>query len=285
MALRMSHRGTRTMVQCEGGRPQRHRESFNSVAALYNRYRRGYPPAVVDAVLGVAGIGPGSRVLEIGPGTGQLTWHLLQRGAAVTGVELGPELAALAQQNLAGFPDFEMFVSSFEDWPLPARPFDVVVAATAFHWVDEAVRTTKAARALGPTGVLVAIYPHQVMTSDGGFFEASQRCYLQWGLSTDPDWRAPHPHELGDTYPDIDACPAFTAVTRHRIPCPQRFTTAEYVGLLRTDSLVLTLPEPDRPGFLADMRTLIDSEFGGMVRRGFVYEVVTAMKRPHQDGP
>ena len=285
MALGISQRGARTMVQREGDRPQRHRESFNSVAALYNRYRRGYPPAVVDAVLGAAGIGPGSRVLEIGPGTGQLTWHLLQRGAVVAGVELGPELAALAQQNLAGFPDFGMFVSSFEDWALPARPFDVVVAATAFHWVDEAVRTTKAARALGPAGVLVAIYPHQVMTSDGGFFEASQRCYLEWGLSTDPDGHLPYAHELEAMYEDIDHCPAFVAVTRRRIPCAQHFTTTKYIGLLGTDSLILTLSEPDRQGFLADMRTLIDSEFGGMVRRGFVYEVVTAMKRLHQDGP
>ena len=273
------------MARREGGGPRRHRAAFNGVAVLYNRYRRAYPPNVVDAVVEAARIAPGSRVLEIGPGTGQLTRPLLQRGAAVTGVELGPELAALAQQNLAGFPGFKVCVSSFEDWTLPAQPFAAVVSATAFHWVDEAVRAAKAARALGPVGVLVAIYPHQVVTADGGFSAASQRYYLDWGLSTDPAWHLPYAHELESMYEDIDHCPAFAVVTRRRIACTRRLTTAEYVGLLQTDSLVLTLSEPDRQGFLADMRALIDSKYGGAVQRGFVYEVVTAMKRPHQDGP
>ena len=63
---------------------------------------------------------------------------MLSRGAAVTGVECGPERAALAQLNLAHFPDWEMCVSSIEDWTLPAQPCEAVVSATAFHWVDKA---------------------------------------------------------------------------------------------------------------------------------------------------
>jgi 16S rRNA A1518/A1519 N6-dimethyltransferase RsmA/KsgA/DIM1 with predicted DNA glycosylase/AP lyase activity len=38
----------------------------------------------------LTGIGPGSRVLEIGPGTGQATLSLAERGCRVVAVELGP---------------------------------------------------------------------------------------------------------------------------------------------------------------------------------------------------
>lgn len=66
---------------------------------------------------------------------------------------------------------------------------------------------------------------------------------------------------------------------RHRIRNIRRFTADEYIGLLRTDSLILTLPEPGREGFLSDLRSLIEAEYTGMVSRTFVYEIVVATKR------
>lgn len=45
-------------------------------------------------------------------------------------------------------------LADFETWPLPKEPFDAVVSATAFHWIDAAVRMAKAADALRPGGVL-----------------------------------------------------------------------------------------------------------------------------------
>lgn len=52
-------------------------------------------PDVLEAILDEAGVGPGDRVLEIGPGLGVLTGALLDAGASVTAVELDPRLAAL----------------------------------------------------------------------------------------------------------------------------------------------------------------------------------------------
>lgn len=256
----------------------RSRESFNGVADLYDRYRRGYPIEVLGRIEKMADIGLGSRILEIGPGTGQLTRPLLERGASVIAIELGQNLAARAQRNLEHFPRFEITVVSFEDWPLPTRPFDTVISATAFHWVDAKIRAAKSAQALRPEGTLVAIYPHQVLGGDAGFFLDSQRLYRQWGLSTDSKWRPPYEHDLSAAYQDIDQCPDLVSVTRRRIRKTQRFTTDEYVGLLRTDSLVLTLSEPHREGFLNDMRRLIDSHHAGMISRTFVYEIVAAKK-------
>jgi 16S rRNA (adenine1518-N6/adenine1519-N6)-dimethyltransferase len=57
-------------------------------------------PDVLETILGEAGVGPGDRVLEIGPGLGILTGALLDAGAAVTAVELDWRLAALLRGRL-----------------------------------------------------------------------------------------------------------------------------------------------------------------------------------------
>src|SRR5215470_1955107 len=85
-------------------KPVRRRESFDTVAAEYDRYRLPYPDAVIEAVLALSRLHRGSRVLEIGCGTGQLSVPLARLGVALTAVELGSHLAARARQNLKGFP-------------------------------------------------------------------------------------------------------------------------------------------------------------------------------------
>ena len=59
------------------------------------------PPRVEGRLLQALGIGPGDRVLEIGAGSGFLTWLLAQRAAHVTSIELKPALAERARANLA----------------------------------------------------------------------------------------------------------------------------------------------------------------------------------------
>lgn len=57
-------------------------------------------PNTVRAIVERAGIGPGERVLEIGPGLGSLTLGLLEAGAAVAAVELDRALAAMLPTTL-----------------------------------------------------------------------------------------------------------------------------------------------------------------------------------------
>jgi 16S rRNA A1518/A1519 N6-dimethyltransferase RsmA/KsgA/DIM1 with predicted DNA glycosylase/AP lyase activity len=87
-----------------GARGGRRKESFDVAASDYARYRSGYPAEVVDDVVTASRLRRGSRVLEIGCGTGQLSVPLAQQGAELVAVELGPNLAAIARRNLADFP-------------------------------------------------------------------------------------------------------------------------------------------------------------------------------------
>jgi len=57
-----------------------------------------------------------------------------------------------------------------------------------------------------------------------------------------------------------------------------RHTTTSYIGWLTTDSLVNTLDDEAKRGFLSDMQQLIESRYDGNVSRNYVYEVITATR-------
>jgi 16S rRNA (adenine1518-N6/adenine1519-N6)-dimethyltransferase len=58
-------------------------------------------PDVLQAILDLAEVAPGTRVLEIGPGLGILTGGLLEGGAEVTAVELDRSLVAYLRERFA----------------------------------------------------------------------------------------------------------------------------------------------------------------------------------------
>ena len=253
---------------------RRRPESFDEVATLYDTFRPATPPEVVAAVIESARLAPGSRALEIGCGTGQLSVPLAAHGVDLVAIEPGRHLAALAERNLAQFATARVDVSSFEAWPLPWRPFDAVVCANAFHWLDPETRFARCAGALRAGGRLTILHTHHVAGGTESFFVDTQPIYCEWGLSADPDFRPPEPDDFTASYQELDVRPEFTAVTRRRLEIPMPHTTESYVGWLRTDSLVNTLEADARRGFLDDIAALIDSEYGGSVVRNFVYELV-----------
>ena len=149
------------------------RSTFDSVASLYDEARPGYPERLFDDLAALSGTGPGAKALEIGCGTGQATVPLARRGYRVLCVELGANLAAIARSKPTGYPDARVLASSFEGWPLEEEAFDLVVSATAFHWVGSAVRYQKSAQALRPGGSLALIWnTHHPEGSTEGFPDA-----------------------------------------------------------------------------------------------------------------
>lgn len=254
----------------------RRKESFDEAAADYNRWRAGYPEEVVEDILASGCIESFSRVLEVGCGTGQLSVPLANRAVELVAVEFGSSLAALARRNLARFPKARVETAAFEDWPLPAEPFDSVVVANAFHWLDPEVRFSKSARALKLGGCLIIAHAHHVRGGTPGFFEETQRYYMKWGLSDDPFFRPPAARDAPIMHPELDERPEFGPVRRNRFEIPRQHSAESYVGWLKTDSLIATLDPAAREGFLDDIGALIDTKFHGTVSRNFLYEVITA---------
>ena len=147
-----------TAAETEQQRSRRHRQRtlFDGVARLYADTRPGYPAGLVESLVAAAGVGAGSPVLEVGCGTGQLTGDLARFGLDLTAIDIGPAMITAARQHL-GDAAVSFLASSFEDFAAADSSFDLIVSATAFHWIDPEVRFSKSARLLRPGGWLALL--------------------------------------------------------------------------------------------------------------------------------
>ena len=252
------------------------RSTFDGAAELYARVRPGYPAALFDDLAELTGIGPGARVLEIGPGTGQATLPLARRGCQVVAVELGAGLAAVARRNLSGFPSVEVITAAFEEWPLPKQPFDLVLAATAFHWIDPAVRVDKVADALRPGGSLATVTTHHIAGGDESFFAQVQDCYVRWDPDTPIASSLKPAVDIPSSHYELDRSARFRPGVLRRYEWERSYTTASYRELLLTYSGHRALEPNAQSNLLSCITQLIDTGYGGQIAKRYLTELRVA---------
>jgi ubiquinone/menaquinone biosynthesis C-methylase UbiE len=254
------------------------RDSFDSIAEVYDRARPSYPERLVDDLIALAGIGEGSRVLEIGPGTGQLSVPMAERGASLVAVERGPNLAEVARRKLSRFEHADVVVADFDRWEASPSSFDIVVAATSFHWLDPSTRVARCGEILRPGGSMVIVQTRWgVSPGVDPFFAASQACYARWDPNHDHTFRQPRPQDVRPPCGDLRT-PEFAQAAHRRYLFARDHSAATYCDLLATFSDVLALEEGRRSGFLACMSGLIDTQFGGRIVRHDLYDLCVARR-------
>lgn len=252
------------------------RHTFGSVAELYDRARPGYPAAIFDDLAELAHLEPGSRVLEIGPGTGKATAELVRRGYAVTGIELSAELAEIARLNV---PEARVEVGDFESWEPREAGFDAVAVFNAFHWIDPEIRYAKPARLLRPGGVLGVVgAPHVMLPEDDPFWAEVQEDYD--AVVPHPDNRPPPPPEQIEGWADDWRASGFFERVEERSHLMTLTYTADgYVALLGTFSENLALPAEQRDELFRRIHARIEAQPGGTVTKRQL-AVLTVGQRP-----
>jgi protein-L-isoaspartate O-methyltransferase len=253
----------------------RRRAGFDRVARLYDQVRPSYPPALFDDLAELTGIG---RVLEIGCGTGQATVELARRGHPVVAVELGPNLAEIARANLADFDRVRVETGDFERWTTTEPGFDVVFAATAFHWLTTPTRHQRTADLLRPGGALATVTTHHVAGGTAAFFVDAQLCYRRYDPTVPPHLRL---SPAGRIPLDPDVGPRYGRPVFRRYEWDVDYRTAEYLDVLRTYSPTLALSRLAGEGQLREIGALIDGRYGGRITKRYLVELRVA---PLADG-
>ncbi|MEI6211615.1 MAG: 16S rRNA (adenine(1518)-N(6)/adenine(1519)-N(6))-dimethyltransferase RsmA [bacterium] len=86
---------------------------------------------ILEAIVDAAGVRPGQRILEIGPGLGVVTAELLCRGARVTAIEKDHRLAARLAEVFGSEPGLQLIAADALEVDLDAllaEPFDALVS-------------------------------------------------------------------------------------------------------------------------------------------------------------
>ena len=88
--------------------------------------------AIIGKILDHAEVGPGMAVLDVACGTGVMFDYYLERGvASVTGVDISPEMAKIAQSKYAGESRVQVICADVEEYPFTEK-FDRIVVYNAF---------------------------------------------------------------------------------------------------------------------------------------------------------
>jgi ubiquinone/menaquinone biosynthesis C-methylase UbiE len=226
---------------------EQRRVLFDDVAGLYDATRQGYPAEVADAVIANAAIGPGAAVLEIGCGTGQFTRQLAGRGFNLTAIDIGAAMVRAARRNVADV-TARFRACSFEDFA-DSGPFDLIVSATAFHWIDPSVGLAKAARLLRPGGWLALLttgerYPPPLQGKLRDLWVRYSHQSGEW--ANQPGWLAAL-RESG----------LFGMTVEANHSAALRLPAETVIGVERTRATFLSYTEQEQADFTAELTALL----------------------------
>jgi SAM-dependent methyltransferase len=219
------------------------RLTFNEVALSYDAVRPTYPQALIEDVLAISSMPARGWILEVGCGSGQATLPFARRGYQMTCLDIGSDLLKLAAQKCQDFPSVNFFCTSFEEWQPGEERFDLLLSATAFHWIPPEIGYPKAVRVLKHTGSIALVWNYSPRPLTGFFLDV-QALYRQFL----PHWPDPHSvlsldEDIQGTEKEIQKTGLFEPVMVKKYPWTKDYATDEYLTLLNTYSDHYTLED------------------------------------------
>ncbi len=226
------------------------RGSFGAVAGEYDRLRSGPPPEALDWLLPAGA----KDALEIGAGTGILTRLLAERISHVMAVEPDGRMRAV----LAGSaPGVDVQAGQAEELPAEDATFDVVIAASSWHWVDEERAVPEVARVLRPAARLALVWNGPDRSVDW------MRSLWAGGIVFSPEQRdAVDQRRRGRHVVDMEASgpSPFHAPETSLFRWTKPMTREDLVALSATYSAIITMDDATREAHFDAMRRFLDAQ-------------------------
>jgi SAM-dependent methyltransferase len=273
---------------------------FDEVAEAYDEVRPSYPELLVDAAVRRGRLSAGSRVLEVGSGTGKLTELLVGRDLLVDAVEPGAKMTEAARRRLGATDKVRFHAGRFEDLALPEDEFEAVFSGAAFHWVDPTVGWAKAASHLRPGGLLALLGYQTVSDEQSGEVDRLFRALVQQHAPEVADGIRPNRHldailtgaderrgnvsavwdwisQGGNSLAVEEAADLFDQVELEVAEENLEQSADGFLGYLRTTSLYFRIHPARRSLFEQDARVMLE-RIGGTLHSTWAFTMVTARR-------
>jgi SAM-dependent methyltransferase len=256
------------------------RRLFGLDPAAYDRARPGHPEGAYELLAERCGLAHGTAVLEIGPGTGQATRRLLELGAdPLVALEPDPSLAAYLTSAVGR--RAEVRIAPLEEAVLSDETFDLSVAASSFHWVDEEVGLARIFAALRRGG-WVALW--WTVFGEPGHKDAFMRAVDQLfvGLARSPSQpstgRRAYAFDVGARSAAL-ARAGFVAFDHVTIPWRVVWDSAGIRDLYASFSPIRRLDRERRESLLDEVERIAEHDFEGRIERSITTSIFVA-RRP-----
>ena len=267
---------TQTIDRCEG------RHLFGLDPAGYDASRPDYPIWIFERLRALGALRTGAAVLEVGAGSGRATRQLLAYGAdPLTIVEpdqrFGPMLESVASRHTAAT---EVLHSSFEDADLHDAGFDLVAAATSFHWIEPLAGLRKIRRVL-KSGGTVGLFWNVLQDLDrsDAFHDATEALLAPLAMGPyGPTNALPFPLDRAARERDCRAS-GFDDVRYEESKAVFAIDPAGVRALYAGFSHVQRLAADTRAALLDELVQIAETQFGGRVER-YVTSCLYTARRP-----
>ncbi len=226
-------------------------KAFGAVAGDYDRLRPGPSPEALNWL-----VPEGARdALEIGAGTGILTRLLAERLEQVTAVEPDDRMRAVLTGRMSGT-RVEVVAGRAEALPCPDATVDLVIAASAWHWVDESRAVPEVARVLRPGGRLSLVWsgPDRSVDWMRNLWAGGVDLTTEEAAAADQSRKGRHAVNV-DGSSGSPFFPHEAALFRWERP----MSKADVVALATTYSAVITMEDATRQSHLDAMARYLDS--------------------------
>ena len=251
-------------------------KTFDSAALDYEKSRPTYVKEIYEDILHYKPINSDSDVLEIGLGTGKASRPVLDTHCRFIGIEPGERLADLARKRYKDYKNFSILNQTLQDFVCPDQVFDLIYAATAFHWIPEEYGYNRVFELLKPGGAFARFAYHagpdqgrRVLTDE------IQELYRKY-MHTESQ-----PVEFGsaDAQKLAEKAPAygFVDIKYALYHMTKDFTADEYMALLRTYSDHMRMEASDRKKLFEGIHTAVNHH-GGIITVYYTMDLELARK-------
>lgn len=251
-------------------------KTFDNATMDYDQSRPVYPEALYQDIFRYKPVSADSHVLEIGLGTGKASPPVLDTGCHFTGIEPGENLIALAKENLRKYANFSCQNQTLQEYVCAEQSFDLIYAATAFHWIPEEYGYARVFRLLKSGGAFARFAYHAGPDrTRRTLAEQIQACYQKY-MPREKEYKvfsetdAERLSALAAKYGFVNTRYSLYHVTKD-------FTADEYMALLRTYPDHMSLDEDSRRKLFDGIHTAI-AQNGGTVTVYYTMDLELAEK-------
>jgi len=216
---------------------------YRGTAEDYDRYRLGYPEAMIEALVRSAQVSGRGRLLDLACGTGQLAFPLRQWFREVWAVDQEPDMVEVVRAKaIAGSArNFRPIVSSAETLRAEPEYFELAVIGNAFHRLDRDLVASRILGWLQPGGHLALCWSSVPWIGEEGWQQTLAATLDRWKTALGAGHRIPAGWDLArQRRPDSQVLSdAGFGLARHdELAIEHRWTLAELAGFIRSTSFL-----------------------------------------------